>query len=34
MSKSAKSTVKLLTTAAIADNLAEKVDEHPLNRDC
>ena len=25
--------VKLLTTAAMVDNLAEKVDECPLNRD-
>ena len=26
------STIKLLTTAAMVDNLAEKVDECPLNR--
>ena len=32
-SNSAKYNVKLLTTAAMVDNLAEKVDECPLNRD-
>jgi len=32
-SNSNESNVKLLTTAAMVDNLAEKVDECPLNRD-
>ena len=32
-SNSNGSNVKLLTTAAMVDNLAEKVDECPLNRD-
>ena len=32
-SNSNESNVKLLTTAAIVDNLAKKVDECPLNRD-
>ena len=29
-----ESNVKLLTTAAMVDNLAKKVNECPLNRDC
>ena len=33
-SSSSESNVKLLTTAAMVDNLAEKVDKCPLNRDC
>jgi len=32
-SNSNESNVNLLTTAAMVDNLAEKVDECPLNRD-
>jgi len=33
-SNSNESNVKLLTTAAMVDNLAEKVDECPLNQGC